>query len=110
VNADSKASRSSGAFRSLIGLAVVSLLLFLAVAGLATHRELAAAQARKQALEERIAETRQRNEDLRVEVELLESNAATLERLAREEYRMAYPEDVIIVIGEDSAPEITPEN
>ncbi|MGB6336901.1 MAG: septum formation initiator family protein, partial [Thermoanaerobaculia bacterium] len=78
-----------------------SLLLFLAVAGLATHRELAVAEERKQMLEERIDETRQRNEELRRQVEFLETNPATLERLAREEYRMAYPDDVIILVEEE---------
>jgi cell division protein FtsB len=84
----------------VIGLVVGSLLLFLAVAGLATHRELAAAEERKQMLEERIDETRQRNEELRRQVEFLQTNPATLERLAREEYRMAYPDDVIVVVKE----------
>jgi cell division protein FtsB len=87
----------------VIGLVVVSLLLFLAVAGLATHRELAAAEERRQMLEKRIDETRQRNEELRRQVEFLQTNPATLERLAREDYRMAYPEDVIIVV-EDHPP------
>jgi cell division protein FtsB len=82
---------------------VVSLLLFLAVAGLATHRELAAAEERKQMLEQKIDETRQRNVELRRQVEFLQTNPATLERLAREEYRMAYPDDVIIVV-EDEPP------
>jgi cell division protein FtsB len=84
----------------VIGLVVVSLLLFLAVAGLATHRELAAAEERKQMLQERIDETRQRNEELQRQVEFLQTNPATLERLAREDYRMAYPDDVIIVVEE----------
>jgi phage shock protein A len=61
---------------------VVSLLLFLAVAGLATHRELAAAEDRKQMLEQKIDETRQRNVELRRQVEFLQTNPATLERLA----------------------------
>jgi len=87
----------------VIGLVVVSLLLFLAVAGLATHRELAAAEERKQMLEKRIGENRQRNEELRRQVEFLQTNPATLERLAREEYRMAYPDDVIIVVEEPSS-------
>ena len=105
MTADNPSRRSSGAFRSVIGLVVVCLLLFLAVAGLATHRELAAAQARKQMLEEKISATRQRNEELRAEIELLRNNAATLERLAREEYRMAYPDDVIIVVEDHPSSE-----
>ena len=103
MTTDPPTPRTSGAFRSVIGLVVVSLLLFLAVAGLATHRELAAAEQRKQMLEEKIAETRRRNGELRREVEFLQTNPATLERLAREEYRMAYPDDVIIVV-EDEPP------
>ena len=94
----------------MIGLVVVSLLLFLAVAGLATHRELAAAEERKQLLEKRIGETRQRNEELRRQVEFLQTNPATLERLAREEYRMAYPDDVIIVVEEPSSELISDNN
>ena len=96
--------------RSVIGLVVVSLLLFLAVAGLATHRELTAAEERKQMLQERIDETRQRNEELRKQVEFLQTNPATLERLAREDYRMAYPDDVIIVVEEHPAYELRSEN
>jgi cell division protein FtsB len=54
-------------------------------------------------LEQKIDETRQRNVELRRQVEFLQTNPATLERLAREEYRMAYPDDVIIVV-EDEPP------
>ena len=103
MTTDPPTPRTSGAFRSVIGLVVVSLLLFLAVAGLATHRELAAAEESKQMLEQKIDETRQRNVELRRQVEFLQTNPATLERLAREEYRMAYPDDVIIVV-EDEPP------
>ena len=94
---------SPGRFRSLLALAVVSLLIVLAVAGLKSYRELSTARERQQLLESRIAETRRRNEDLEIRLERLESDPAVLERLAREDLRMANPGDVVIVLPDEAA-------
>ena len=93
--------------RSLLGLVGFSLVMLLAVAGLSDYRELAAARARKDLLDRKIQEVVKRNAELGLEIELLKDEPATLERLAREQYRMAYPGDVIIVLPEDPAPTLS---
>ena len=90
-----------GRFRSLLGLAVVSLLILLAVAGLKNYRELAVARSRQALLEQRIEETRARNRALDLRLRRLETDPATLEHLAREDLRMARPGDVIILLPEE---------
>lgn len=92
-----------GRFRSLLALAVVSLLILLAVAGLKNYRELTAAQERQTLLENRIEQTRERNRVQEVRLRRLESDPAALERLAREDLRMARPGDVIILLPAETA-------
>lgn len=92
---------SSGRFRSLLGLAVASLLIVLAVAGLKSYGELAAARERQALLETRIEETREHNQALDLRLRRLQSDPAALERLAREDLRMARPGDVIILLPDE---------
>ena len=71
-----------------------------------------------------IQQTRAENDELVRRIERLRSDPATLERLAREQYRMMRPDDLVIVIPEDpeevpavevasevedAAPSVTPE-
>jgi cell division protein FtsB len=85
----------------LLALVVGSLLLLLGLAALGSYRDLSAARERKQTLQEEIRETRAENEELVRRIERLRSDPATLERLAREQYRMMRPDDLVIVIPED---------
>ena len=76
---------------------VLSLLLLLAIASLGSYRDLAAAKDRQQYLEQRIEDTQLRNDQLRSRIERLQSDPASLERVAREQYRMQRPGDVVIL-------------
>ena len=86
----------------LVGV-VLCLLALLAVASLGSYRDLAAAKDRQHFLEQRIEETRLRNERLRSRIERLRTDPSSLERVAREQYRMQRPGDVVIVIPEGAA-------
>jgi cell division protein FtsB len=82
---------------------VVSLLLLLAIAGFGSYRDLEAAHQRQQLLEMKIDATRQRNEDLAQRIRRLQDDPAAIERLAREQYRMMRPGDVVVVLPDEPA-------
>jgi cell division protein FtsB len=88
-------------FRTVLAVAVALLLVVVGVAGLKSYRDLAAARAQQQRLEAQIAATRAHIEALEQRVRLLADDPVTLERLAREELWMAYPDDVVIVLPAD---------
>jgi len=82
---------------------VVSLLLLLAVASFGSYRDLEAARNRQELLEFKIEATQQRNEELAQRVHRLQNDPAAIERLAREQYRMIRPGDVVVVLPEEPA-------
>lgn len=82
---------------------VVALLLLLGVASFGSYRDLAAARQRQRLLEVKIEETRQRNEELTQRIRRLQDDPAAIERLAREQYRMMRPGDVVVVLPEEPA-------
>ncbi len=90
----------------LVGV-VLSLLLLLAIASLGSYRDLAAAKDRQQYLEKRIEDTLLRNEQLRSQIQRLQNDPASLERVAREQYRMQRPDDVVIVFPDNDEPQTT---
>ena len=94
-------SESPRPFPRLLALVVGCLLLLLGLAALSNYRDLAAARERRQALQSEIRETRAENDELTRRIERLRRDPATLERLAREQYRMMRPDDLVIVIPED---------
>ena len=86
----------------MLALVVGSLLLLLGLAALGSYRDLSAARERRQTLQGEIRETRAENDELIRRIERLRSDPATLERLAREQYRMMQADDLVIVLPEDS--------
>ncbi len=80
---------------------VVSLLLLLAIASIGSYRDLEAARQRQEMLEMRIEATQQSNEELAQRVRRLQDDPAAIERLAREQYRMMRPRDVVVVLPEE---------
>ncbi len=94
-------SSESRPFPRLLALVVGSLLLLLGLAALSSYRDLATARERKRFLRQEIHQTRTENEELVRRIERLRSDPATLERLAREQYRMMRPEDLVIVLPEE---------
>jgi len=117
-------SESPRPFPRLLALVVGCFLLLLGLAALSSYRDLAAARDRRQALQGEIQQTGAENDELVRRIERLRSDPATLERLAREQYRMMRPDDLVIVIPagpeevpaievasevEDASPAITPD-
>ena len=80
---------------------VVALLLLLAIASFGSYRDLQAARQRQDLLEAKIEATVQRNQELSQRVHRLQNDPAAIERLAREQYRMMLPGDVVVVLPED---------
>lgn len=100
-------SRGPRHYRSVIGVAVFSLLALLATAGVRSYRELAQARAHEADLERRIAAAEARIRILRDEAHSIEQDPLTLERLARENLGMVKPGDVVIVLPEEGPPSST---
>ena len=100
MSSTAPAARSRRLVPLLAGV-VVALLLLLAVASLGSYRDLSAARERQELLQQRIEAARQRNEELVRRVQRLQSDPASVERLAREQYRMMRPADVVIVLPEE---------
>ena len=82
---------------SILAGVVLCLLLLLAIASLGSYRDLTAARERRQQLQQRIEDTRLRNQQLRHRIERLENDPSSLERVAREQYKMQRPGDVVII-------------
>ena len=93
---ETPAPARSDSFRPVLGL---SLLLFIAVLGIAAWRsyhDLSASREREKLLETRIHETKNRIEELHGRIERLRSDPGALERRAREDLGMVRPGDVVI--------------
>ncbi len=93
--------RGPGAYRSFLGVAVLSLLGLLAVAGFKSYHDLATVRRHEAELAAEIKEAESRIETLSRQVEQLDLDPLTLERLAREDLGMVHPGDVVIVLPED---------
>ena len=73
----------------------------LVTAGVGSYRDLAVAQARATELGGEIAAAEARIEALRERVERTENDPLVLERLAREDLGMARPDEVVILLPPD---------
>lgn len=87
-----------GALRPLLVAAVLCLVAVVAAAGLKTWRDLATAQAREADLHRSIARTEAEIEALEQRLDRLAHDPAALERLAREELKMTYPDEVVVIL------------
>ncbi|MEM1205348.1 MAG: septum formation initiator family protein [Acidobacteriota bacterium] len=90
------------AYGPFVRFAVISLLLLMATAGFKSYRDLAEARAHETELHGKIEATRQRVEQLEDQVERIEGDSLTLERLAREELGWVRDGDLVIVLPEDT--------
>lgn len=89
--------------RSAISLAVGVTLVALAAAGLKSWRDFEQSRAREAALLESIAASERRIRVLEHRIESLDSDPATLDRLAREELGLVRPDEVVIVLPEPTS-------
>lgn len=90
-------------YRSLVGVAAITLLGLLVTAGVKSYRDLAAARGLEADLEERIRQSEARIRMLSDYVRMIEEDPLTLERLAREDLGMVRPGDVVVVLPEEPA-------
>lgn len=91
-------SSSPPALRPL-GIAVyVCILVLVGVAGVKTWRDLATVEARRAELTRQIATTEAESAALRERIERLDHDPQALERLAREELQMVYPDDLVVLL------------
>ena len=86
--------------RSVISLAVALALLALAAAGLKSWRDYSQVRAREAALLAGIAASERRIRALEHQIESLDNDPATLDRVAREQLGLVRPDEVVIVLPE----------
>lgn len=89
--------------RPILGAAVVLFVALLGIASLKSYRDLEMARARQGELEKKIQNTRTGIEQLKRRIDRLKSDPAILERLAREDLGLVYPDDVIIELPQPNA-------
>ena len=89
--------------RSWLGVTVLLMLATLAAAGIKSYRDLAASHAHEADLERRVEAAKGRIEALDQRLGGLTDDPIVLERLAREELGMVYPDDVVIVLPKEPA-------
>lgn len=84
-----------------VGVALFLIALFL-VAGFKTWRDLNVVERREAELEASIAETRGEIGEIEGRLQRLEDDPAVLERLAREELAMTYPDELVILLPKEA--------
>ena len=89
-----------------IGVGLFLLALFL-VAGFKTWRDLAVVERREAELEAQIAVARGEIAEIEGRLERLAGDPSVLERLAREELAMTYPDELVILLPGDEPPPVT---
>jgi cell division protein FtsB len=89
-----------------VGVGLFLLALFL-VAGFKTWRDLDVVERRETELEARIAATRGEIAEIEARLERLADDPDVLERLAREELAMTYPDELVILLPGE-APALSP--
>ena len=81
------------------------LVLVLGIAGTRSYRDLLAVKNREAEIRQGIVGAEQRIEALERQIDALENDPATLERLAREDLGLVMPGDVVILLPDDPPPD-----
>ncbi|MEM1178617.1 MAG: septum formation initiator family protein [Acidobacteriota bacterium] len=97
---DAEAAKSD-TFRSLLRVAVLTLLMLLAVAGIKSYRDLNVARAHEAELEGRIERTEESIDILEQRLERIREDPNMLEQLAREELGWVREGDLVVVLPEE---------
>lgn len=95
---DKKTTFENRSYPPVLVAVVMSLLVLLAIASFGSYRDLQAARQRQQMLETKIEATQHRNDQLEQRILDLQNDPAAIERLAREQYRMMRPGDVVVIL------------
>ncbi|MEE8524141.1 MAG: septum formation initiator family protein [Thermoanaerobaculia bacterium] len=100
-------------WRSWLGVAVILMLTILAGAGIKSYRDLDAARDHEADLGRRVEAAKERILILDQRLAGITDDPIVLERLAREELGMVFPDDIVIVLPEtepDPHPETSPQS
>jgi cell division protein FtsB len=90
-------------------LAILAAFLILLAAGsYKTWRDLVTVEARADELRQEVARTESEIQTLESRLQRLQNDPATLERLARQELAMVYPQDIVLVLPPDPPPLTSP--
>ena len=88
-----------------LGIAVyVCVLLVVAIGGVKTGRDLGTVEAQKADLRQRIDATHAEITRLEDQIQRIDGDPMELERLAREELKMVYPGDIVLVLPPEAEP------
>lgn len=98
---EAESNSAARTYPPVLMVVVVALLLLLALGSLGSYRDMESARQRQEMLEAKIEATRSRNEVLALRIQRLQDDPAAIEELAREQYRMTRPGDVVIMLPED---------
>jgi|GEM_PF-4497536 len=89
-------------FLSLLTAGVCALFAVLLVAGVRAYGDLADARSRERELEQLVHEADERVADLEGQIERIESDDTALERVAREELGMLFPNEYVVLLTEEN--------
>ena len=84
--------------RAVVLLVLLVFLGLLATAGVKSYRDLQATLRHEAELAEQIEQTQVHIDELKRRAQMLQEDPAALERLAREELTMVYPDEIVIML------------
>ena len=85
-------------FQTLLGVVVACILGLLAIGGFKGYRDLRHARTRELAIASEIQEAAIAVRQLETRIRALRDDPSSLERMAREQFNMVHPNDVVIVL------------
>jgi len=96
-----KKNHAKKSLRPVLGASAIFLLVLLGVGGLKSTRDLGLARERVEDLEQGILEAESRIRQLERSIDRLRNDPLTLERRAREDLGLAFPDDLIYLLPEE---------
>lgn len=100
-------STTNRSFQALLGAVAACVLVLLAIGGFKGYRDIKRARVREEAIESKIDEAELEVKRLENRIRALRDDPTSLERMARDQFNMVHPNDVIIMLP--SGTEVTSE-
>ena len=85
-------------FQALLGAVAACILALLAIGGFKGHKDIRRARVRELAIESKISEAEVEVRRLENRIRALRDDPTSLERMARDQFNMVHPNDVVIVL------------
>ena len=85
-------------FQALLGVVAACILALLVIGGFKGHRDIQRARIREVAIESKISEAELEVQRLENRIMALRDDPTSLERMARDQFNMVHPNDVIILL------------